>query len=125
MLPVLFGHAPAGAATNQLLHYGQCVQSGCFRQYDYGPLENRLKYEQSTPPNYNLENVHAPVAIYHSQNDWLATMEDTRILVQKLPNVFKEYLVPHKKFNHIDFILGIDAPTLLFDEILKTMNYEI
>lgn len=122
MLPVILGHAPAGAAVNQFFHYGQEIISGHFRQYDYGRAQNLIKYNRSTPPDYNLENIKVPVAVYHSQNDWLATPKDVHILLKKLTNVVKHYLVPHEKFNHIDFLWGIDAPTLLYEEILKTMK---
>lgn len=27
-LPIIFGHAPAGAATNQVVHFGQLMYSG-------------------------------------------------------------------------------------------------
>lgn len=119
---MVLGHAPAGASTNQFLHYGQEVNSGHFRQYDHGPARNFFKYRRFTPPDYNLQNVKVPVAVYNAQNDWLATPKDIKILLDKLPNVVKHYLVPHKEFNHIDFLWGTEAPILLFDEILKTMK---
>lgn len=125
LLPVVLGHVPSGMSRNQLLHYGQSIFSGRFRQYDYGPVRNFIKYKRRTPPDYNLNNVRAPVAIYHSQNDWLATMKDTRILLKRLPNVVKNYIVPHEKFNHLDFIIGTQAKSLVYDELLKTMNSSI
>lgn len=93
------GHAPSSAATNQFLHYGQEVNSGRFRQYDYGPTKNLFKYKRFTPPDYNLKNVKAPVAVYYAHNDWLATKKDIHILIERLPNVVKSYLIPHKQFN--------------------------
>lgn len=122
MLPAILGHVPAGAATNQFIHYGQGVRSGHFRQYDYGPVKNLIKYKRFSPPDYNLKNVRVPVAVYYAHNDWLATPKDVHILIGKLPNVVKTYLIPHKAFNHVDFLWGTEAPILLYDEILATMK---
>lgn len=57
MLPIVLGHIPAGASTNQMIHYGQGVRSREFRQFDYGFFGNWRKYGQRTPPNYVLSNV--------------------------------------------------------------------
>lgn len=136
------GHTPAGSATDQLLHYGQEVNSGHFRQFDHGRIGNLLHYKRITPPDYNLNNVKVPVAVYYSTDDWLAVKKDTERLLKLLPNVINNYIVPHKKFNHIgkmrrfsyfyiiilifisiaDFVWGVDAPFLLYDEIVKTMK---
>lgn len=59
MLPIVLGHIPAGASTNQMIHYGQGVRSGEFRQYDHGFFGNLRKYGQRHPPSYNIENVKA------------------------------------------------------------------
>ena len=32
-----------------------------FQRYDFGPLENELRYGQSTPPAYDLSKVTCPV----------------------------------------------------------------
>ncbi|XP_031617080.1 lipase 3-like [Contarinia nasturtii] len=122
LLPVILGHTPAGSATNQMIQYGQEVNSGHFRQFDHGRIGNLLRYKRISPPDYNLNNVKVPVAVYYSQDDWLADVKDTEHLLKSLPNVINNYIVPHKKFNHIDFVWGIDAPFLLYDEIVKTMK---
>lgn len=116
------GHLPAGASTNQLLHYGQEIFSGHFRQFDYGALGNLKRYRRITPPDYNLNNVKAPVAVYYAQNDWLASVKDIRKLLKLLPHVLNDYLIPYKEFSHGDFVCGMDAPRLLYDEILKTVK---
>ena len=85
-------------------------------------MNNYVKYQSFTPPDYNLDNVKVPVALYYSETDCLATMEDISMLFDKLPNLVKTYSVPHKPFNHVDFLWGTDAGILLYKEILKTMN---
>lgn len=122
LLPLFLSHTPAGSSTNQLIHYGQEVVSGHFRKYDYGRIGNMRKYKRRSPPNYNLNNCKAPIAAYYSQNDWLADLDDAMILISKLPNVVNAYNVPHSTFNHMDFVWGTDATTLLYDEIIRTMK---
>ena len=116
------GHFPTGTGTNQILHFGQLINSGHFRRFNYGRLGNQMHYKQETPPDYNLKNVIARVAIYYGQTDWLTVVKDVRKLIEELPNTIKDYLVPHPKFNHSDFVCGQDAPRLVYDEIVKTMK---
>lgn len=49
--------------------------SGKFRQFDYGEMGNLKHYGQITPPDYRLEKVDVPVAIYYGSHDWCATPE--------------------------------------------------
>lgn len=76
------------------------INSGHFRRFDYGKEGNQIHYKQATPPYYNLKNVIAPVSIYYGQTDFLTVIQDVRKLIKELPNVTKDYLVPHPKFNH-------------------------
>jgi lysosomal acid lipase/cholesteryl ester hydrolase len=78
MLPVILGHTPAGASTHTLIHFAQGINSGKFRQFDFGKCGNMKQYGQEEPPQYALQNVTAPVALYWSDNDWLAA-KDVRI----------------------------------------------
>lgn len=48
--------------------------------------------------------------------------KDVKKLISILPNVINDYLVPHEKFNHIDFIWGKDVQHLVYDEIVKTLR---
>lgn len=122
LIPVILGHAPAGASTKEFIHYGQEVNSHRFRQFDYGFVGNLQRYHQMSPPDYDISNIRAPVAIYYAEADSLSTPKDVYTLLGQLPNVIESYLVPHKKFNHIDFMWGIDAPKLLFKHLIETMR---
>lgn len=119
---MIFGHVPAGSAVRQLLHFGQEVDSGHFRQFDHGRVMNLIRYKSVSPPDYKLKNIKAPVALYYGKDDWLADVRDVKRLIDELPNVVNSYEVPHDRFNHIDFLWGKDAPKLVYDEIIKTMK---
>lgn len=122
MLPVVLGHTPAGASARQLVHYGQEVRSGHFRQYDYGWIQNLMQYRRLTPPDYNLQNVKTRVAIYYSSADSLAAAADVERLGKELPNLASIDLVPHDSFNHIDFVWAIDAPRLIYTPMMNAMK---
>lgn len=75
MLPVILGHTPAGASTHTIIHFAQGINSGKFRQFDYGKTENMKIYGEEDPPKYHVSKVTAPVSLYWSDNDWLAVKE--------------------------------------------------
>lgn len=126
MIPVIAGHMPAGASTKQIVHYGQGVRKGLFRQYDWGNIglkkTNKKVYGTRKPPVYNLKHIRAPVALHYGANDWLAEPVDVEELHQKLPNVIGKFLVPDPKFNHLDFIFAVDVQTLLYNRLFNVMR---
>lgn len=113
---------PAGTGVKQTLHFGQLVKSGRFQQFDYGRIENYFRYKSVRPPEYDLKKATAKFVVYYAEGDWMTVVEDIKILVEALPNVVKQYIIPHERFNHVDFIFGKDAPKLVYDEIVKTMK---
>ncbi|CAH1396788.1 unnamed protein product [Nezara viridula] len=72
LLPVIFGHLPAGTSTASLVHYGQSMQTGDFRMFDYGPADNKRIYREKLPPRYDIEKITAPSAFFTGANDLLA-----------------------------------------------------
>lgn len=120
-LPVIFAHLPSGASTKQLVHYGQEIVSGEFQNFDYGAKKNMQMYNSKVPPKYHLERVTSPVALFYSTQDWLSNITDINVLRKILPNVIDAYLVPDKKFNHVDFIYAKDLKTLIFSRLSELL----
>jgi hypothetical protein len=52
----------------------------------------------------------------------LSLFQDYERMMAELPNIYNEYIVPHPNWNHLDFMWGIDADTLLFPQILKNVG---
>lgn len=121
-LPVILSHTPAGTSTQTVVHFAQQVNSDAFLQFDWGRKENLDRYGQATPPKYNLSRVNCPVQLYRADNDILADSTDVQWLASQLPNLNDTYLVPFKRFNHIDFVWAEDADMILYGELLKTLN---
>ncbi|ODM95481.1 Lipase 3 [Orchesella cincta] len=122
MLPIILAHTPAGASTHTIIHFAQYINSGKFRQFDYGKRENMKIYKSEEPPKYDLSKVTAPVSLYWSDNDWLAVKEDVDRLKSQLPNVNDYFRVNYTQFTHLDFLFAIDAHKMVYERILESMK---
>ena len=122
MLSTITHHTPAGTSTSAVVHYAQEINSKKFTHYDFGIEGNNEAYGQDDPPEFSIEAIKVPVASYWSQNDWLAQPEDVLRFLTKLPNNYATYEVPFELWNHLDYLYGIDAKTILYPEIIKNMN---
>ncbi|XP_046626862.1 lipase 3-like isoform X1 [Neodiprion virginianus] len=122
LLPIVLGHSPAGTSTKTLLHFLQGMNSGEFRQYDYGKEKNLEIYHSVSPPAYNLSGINVSISLQYADNDWLASITDVKRLYQALPKTIGIYRVNFPKFNHLDFLWGIDAPKLVYDKLIFMME---
>ncbi|KAI4469876.1 lysosomal acid lipase-related [Holotrichia oblita] len=95
---------------------------GYFRQYEYQGIENVLRYGRLDPPTYDLDKVTAKIALYYSQNDWLAQPQDVRRLRDELPNVVVDHLVIYEGFNHWDFLFAKDVVELLYNNVIEALS---
>ncbi|KAF5306002.1 hypothetical protein FQR65_LT07495 [Abscondita terminalis] len=121
LLPVIMGHTPAGASTRQIYHYTQELNSRKFEKYDYGPLKNIALYNTIRPPSYVIEKITAPVYLHYSINDFLSSDIDVKRLQTRLPNVIDAILNPDSKFNHVDYLYGINAKKVLYEPLIENM----
>ncbi|XP_044255204.1 lipase 3-like [Tribolium madens] len=121
ILPVLTGHTPAGSSVMQLMHYAQEINSGGFRQYDFG-LDNWSHYHSLTPPPYDLAKITAPIYLFYSHNDWLSAEQDVIRLCKGLGSACAgKFLVSDNGFNHLDYLYGIHAPEYVYDRVISLM----
>lgn len=148
MLPEILQYVPAGSSRHQLVHYGQEMNSGKFRMFDFGMFGNLKAYGSMSPPSYDLKKVTAPVALHYGDNDWLAAvkvdntisffsiqnfisiilslkLQDVDKLASNLPKLIGKFRVGDAKCNHFDFMWGIDANKLIYERVLSLMaRYE-
>ncbi|XP_065684847.1 lysosomal acid lipase/cholesteryl ester hydrolase isoform X1 [Hydra vulgaris] len=117
-LDVYITHTPAGTSVQNIIHFEQLYMSKKFQMYDWGKKENLKKYNQSTPPIYNISNFHIPTVMYSGGNDWLADSNDVSKLLDLLP---EEIIISHKVIDswmHLDFIWGMDAPEEVYNDLI-------
>lgn len=123
MMPVIFGHAPAGAAVRQFVHYGQGIADKEFRRYDQGGwLSNRRAYGSIRPPRYDLSKITTPVFLHYSDRDPLAHVNDVDRLWRELGRPVGKFRIPDDRFSHLDFLWGIDAKELLYDRVINLIK---
>ncbi|KAK4298232.1 hypothetical protein Pmani_029415 [Petrolisthes manimaculis] len=122
-LPTILSHTPEGTSIRTMAHYAQGINTGKFRHYDFGWFYNLRRYGQITPPEYSLSDVKVPIVLFWSKNDYLADTQDVSWLASQLPHVVINYEVPYPKFNHIDFVWGIDALKYVYKPLLKYIAF--
>jgi len=123
LLPVILGHTPAGTSSRTVLHFAQGVQSGRFREFDFGSEdENMDEYGSPEPPEYSLSHVSCPVVLYWGSNDWLTQPQDVDAIANQLPGLVASNRVPYDSFNHLDFLWAKDADSLLYKPAMEVMS---
>ncbi|XP_043264592.1 lipase 3-like [Colletes gigas] len=122
LLPTILNHMPAGTSIKTLVHYSQEISSGYFRQYDYGGKKNIEIYNSTEPPSYNLSKIAIPITLIYAQNDWMSSTTDVMRLANELPSEPTMYIIPYKKFNHVDYVWGTDTPRLVYKQLLDMMK---
>ncbi|XP_008925309.2 lipase member K [Manacus vitellinus] len=117
---VYAGHVPAGTSVQNIIHWLQGFQSGALRAFDGGTIYNSLRYRQEGPPLYDVKDMEVPTAIWSGGVDCLADPRDTALLLPQIKNLVHHKLIP--QWNHLDFILGLDATETLYLEMLDIMK---
>jgi len=122
VLPLFMSKTPAGTSLQNLDHFAQGVNSGVFARYDYGTIGNLQHYKQRTPPVYDLSTVKAPVILMWGPEDWLADPKDVAWLASQLPNLVEDIRIADDSFNHLDFIMGLNANALCYKIIIEKLS---
>lgn len=82
-IPFFLTHIPARCSTKSLEHFSQLMENkdkAKFTYYDYGKTENRKRYNQDFPPEYDLKKIKIPVFLYHGEDDLLSTPDNNFLL---------------------------------------------
>ncbi|KAI5633529.1 alpha/beta-hydrolase lipase region domain-containing protein [Phthorimaea operculella] len=123
LMPLIFGHVPAGASTKTLTHFAQMIRSdGKFQKFDYGEDGNMEQYGTPKPPEYELNKITLPISMISAEDDWLSSVADAKDVFKDLGNPVEHYVVPDKDFNHLDFLFAKDANTLVYDKLMAMME---
>uniref|UniRef100_A0A1I8NUX8 AB hydrolase-1 domain-containing protein n=2 Tax=Stomoxys calcitrans TaxID=35570 RepID=A0A1I8NUX8_STOCA len=124
LLPDIFNSHPATASTHQLLHLMQLHHNKKFLQYDYGPEGNQRRYNQSTPPEYNLSNISPrfPIRLYYSDYDEYVSEKDIAMLSLSLANKTTTHFIDLKYFAHIDFVWATKVKEVINRPVLEIIN---
>ncbi|XP_059181030.1 gastric triacylglycerol lipase [Centropristis striata] len=119
-IPVYTEHCPAGTSVQNMIHWAQGVHGGKLMAFDFGKLGNMKHYNQTTPPEYKVQDMKVPTALFSGGMDTLADPEDMAILLTQVSNLVFHKHIEH--WDHLDFIWGLDAPEEMFPSILKLLQ---
>ncbi|XP_073819696.1 lipase 3-like [Musca autumnalis] len=120
-IPTLMSSHPGGCSTNQICHYMQEQQSGCFCLYDHGKTKNMQVYGQPTPPDYPVEKITCEVHLWYGDNDTMAAVEDVERLAEKLPNRVMHHM-EDPTWAHADFAWHKEVRQFINDPIVEIIN---
>lgn len=113
----------AGSSAKTLNHVAQIMYSNSLKYYDYENDEENLKaYGKVSPPEYNLTKITAPISLHYSAEDNFMNTESVEKLGKKLPSFIGSFVVPAPKFNHIDYLTGIHARELVYEDIFNIIS---
>ncbi|XP_009614880.1 triacylglycerol lipase 2-like [Nicotiana tomentosiformis] len=115
---------PQPTSTKNLVHLAQTVRDGILKKYDYGSSNyNLAHYGEAKPPQYNLANIprDLPLFISYGGQDALSDSKDVETLLDylKLHDVDKLHVQYVKDYAHADFIIGITAKDIVFNQIVN------
>ncbi|NXW54321.1 LIPM Lipase, partial [Eurystomus gularis] len=120
-IDVYLAHTSAGTSVQNIVHWSQEVHSGKFQVYDWGSSKKNMeKYQQATPPLYNVEEMTVPTVVWTGGQDLLADPKDVAILLSQIKSLIYHKRIP--EWAHLDFIWGLDAPLQMFNEIIDLMQ---
>lgn len=88
--------------------------------FDFGAAGNMKHYNQSTPPEYRVQDMKVPTALFSGGQDTLADPKDVAVLLTQVTNLVYHQHIEH--WEHLDFIWGLDAPEQMFPAVLKLLQ---
>ncbi|KAH0623581.1 hypothetical protein JD844_006495 [Phrynosoma platyrhinos] len=90
-----------------------------FKYFDYG-RKNKVVYNMTKPPFYEIEKMTVPTAVWSGGNDIIAHSKDIEQLLPRITNLVFHKTIP--SWHHADFIWGLDAPKRLYTDVLYLME---
>ncbi|KAK4710570.1 hypothetical protein R3W88_005083 [Solanum pinnatisectum] len=115
---------PQSTSTKNLVHLSQTVRDGVLSKYDYGSNDfNQAHYGETKPPRYNLTNIphDFPLFLSYGGQDALSDVQDVGTLLDNLKyhDVEKLHVQYIKDYAHADFIIGITAKDIVYNQIIS------
>ncbi|XP_059643171.1 triacylglycerol lipase 2 [Cornus florida] len=114
---------PQSTATKNMVHLAQTVRDGVLKKYDYGNDNFNVEhYGEAKPPVYNLSNIphNLPLFLSYGGQDALSDVRDVATLLDslKLHDEDKLSVQYIKDYAHADFIMGVSAKDIVYNQIV-------
>ncbi|CAG2103427.1 unnamed protein product [Medioppia subpectinata] len=114
-LGAFLSHFPNSISTWVITHLLQWAGTGHFQRFDYGPQENHVRYGQSDPPQYPLNNIKMnKISIIYSLNDAITEYRNVRMIKEYMTvPLYREILIPIIPSTPPGMIFSIYAPIMV------------
>lgn len=114
---------PQSTSTKNMVHLAQTVRDGVIAKFNYGrPDYNLMHYGEFRPPIYNISNIprDLPLFVSYGGNDALADVRDVENLLDsfKFHDGDKLGVQFIKSYGHADFIMGINAKDIVYNQVV-------
>jgi pimeloyl-ACP methyl ester carboxylesterase len=119
--PVFMSHFPDGMSVRASAHLVQMVARSAFAPYDYGHERNMDVYGKTSPDEYPLHLVTAPMLATWTYNEILVCREDVEHLVNRLPDATM-FRVPNPGFVHLDYVYAHETRESCYLPIIARMK---
>lgn len=106
--PSVMGHSLMPVGFGQLKQSCQQVMAKQFQKYDYGPIQNGLRYGAVKPPKVNLTDLHIDhwLVVSGSRDNFAPPASVEQILSEVVyPKPYKHVIA--EGFNHLDMVAAV------------------
>jgi lysosomal acid lipase/cholesteryl ester hydrolase len=87
-----------------------------------------MHYGEAKPPIYNLSNIphDLPIFISYGGQDALSDVRDVELLLDSLKfhDVDKLTIQYIKDYAHADFIMGVNAKDIVYNQVVSFFNHQ-
>ena len=111
-------HSPAAHThTHTHVHTPHILTHTCAHTHTHTHMHTPTQYHS---PSYNLTALTVPTALFTGGQDWLADPQDVTELIPQINTTGKVFYRKNiDKYDHLDFIWGLDAATLVYQDIVN------
>ncbi|GKV07958.1 hypothetical protein SLEP1_g19653 [Rubroshorea leprosula] len=120
---------PQPTSTKNMVHLAQTVRDGVITKFNYGrPDYNLMHYGQLIPPVYNISNIplDLPIFLTYGGHDALSDVRDVNLLLDNLKfhDVDKLHVQYIKDYGHADFIMGMNAKDIVYNQVVTFLKHQ-
>ncbi|XP_023636867.1 triacylglycerol lipase 2 isoform X2 [Capsella rubella] len=121
-IDLFLANEPQSTSTKNMIHLSQTVRDKELRKYNYGSSDRNIQhYGQAVPPGYNISAIPHDLPLFFSYGglDRLADVKDVEFLLDqfKFHDVNKMSVQFVKDYAHADFIMGVTAKDVVYNQV--------
>ena len=119
---IYLSHTPAGTSVKNMIHWAQMANAKSLQMYDFESVEENMEhYGTAQPPKYNVTGLNVPTVLVAGGHDWLADPNDELWLMQRIVKTVAKFMYIDR-YNHLDFVWGMDAPGTVYYPLIELMK---